>query len=166
MHDSITMADVGSIVNVSGSRMATPFGPPSPGNTPTNTPSSRPSSISESVFHVSSTTKPWSRRLSASIAQDRRPLEAERRFERALRHDEVERDRERHEHQHGKDDPGDQRLPPRDSPDEAHEARDQEEARGVDAEPLRDQHEHECRHEYLQHAAELVARDESIGAFR
>ncbi len=31
MHDSITIADVGSIVNVSGSRIATPFGPPRPG---------------------------------------------------------------------------------------------------------------------------------------
>ena len=28
MHDSITIAEVGSIVNVSGSRIATPFGPP------------------------------------------------------------------------------------------------------------------------------------------
>ena len=31
MHDSITIADVGSIVKVSGSRIATPFGPPRPG---------------------------------------------------------------------------------------------------------------------------------------
>jgi len=58
MQDSITMADVGSIVNVSGSKIATPFGPPNPGNTPTNTPSTNPTIIKASVFHVISTAKP------------------------------------------------------------------------------------------------------------
>ena len=52
------MADVGSIVNVSGSKIATPFGPPSPGNTPTNMPSTSPTIIKASVFHVSSTANP------------------------------------------------------------------------------------------------------------
>ena len=55
MHDSITMADVGSIVKVSGSRIATPFGPPRPGSTPTKMPSTSPTIISASVFHVSRT---------------------------------------------------------------------------------------------------------------
>ena len=31
MHDSITMAEVGDIVKVSGSRIATPLAPPRPG---------------------------------------------------------------------------------------------------------------------------------------
>ena len=58
MHDSMTIADVGSIVNVSGNRIATPFGPPNPGSTPTKMPSTRPTIMSASVFQVSRTLKP------------------------------------------------------------------------------------------------------------
>jgi hypothetical protein len=58
MQDSMTMAEVGSIVKVSGSRIATPFGPPSPGNTPTKMPSTSPTIITARVFHVSKTVKP------------------------------------------------------------------------------------------------------------
>ena len=68
MHDSITMAEVGSIVKVSGSRIATPFGPPRPGSTPTKMPSTSPTIISASVFHVIRTAKPWSSRPKASIS--------------------------------------------------------------------------------------------------
>src|SRR5689334_21599441 len=100
MHESITIADVGSIVKVSGSKIATPFGPPRPGSTPTNTPRRRPTSISARIFHVSSTAKPCRRSVSASIASAR--LETQGRFERTLGHDHVERDLERHEHDHGK----------------------------------------------------------------
>src|ERR1700675_540456 len=99
MHDSITIAEVGSIVNVRGSRIATPFGPPNPGSTPTKMPSRRPTSISASVFQVSRTAKPWSRRVNASIALElagRYPaLIAEDRFDRSFGHDDVERDFER-----------------------------------------------------------------------
>jgi len=69
MQDSITMAEVGSIEKVSGSRIATPFGPPNPGSTPTKMPRTRPTIIRMSVFHVSRTVKPWTSRLSASIAR-------------------------------------------------------------------------------------------------
>lgn len=58
MQDSITIAEVGSIVKVSGNRIATPLGPPSPGSTPTKMPSTSPTIISMSVFHVSRTAKP------------------------------------------------------------------------------------------------------------
>ena len=68
MQESITMAVVGSIVKVSGNRIATPFGPPSPGSTPTKMPSTRPTIMKNSVFHVSRTVKPWSSRPKASIA--------------------------------------------------------------------------------------------------
>ena len=61
------MAEVGSIVKVSGSRIATPFGPPSPGSTPTKMPSTSPTIISASVFQVSSTAKPCISRPKASI---------------------------------------------------------------------------------------------------
>src|SRR3954467_1184419 len=69
MQDSITIAEVGSMVKVSGSRMATPFGPPRPGSTPTKMPSTSPTIIRASVFQVSSTAKPCISRPKASITQ-------------------------------------------------------------------------------------------------
>src|SRR5256885_7117452 len=71
MHDSITMAEVGSIVKVSGNKMATPFGPPKPGRTPTKMPSVNPSSMSASVFQVKSTLKPYARSSNDSIVRHR-----------------------------------------------------------------------------------------------
>src|ERR1700679_3489979 len=97
MLDSITIADVGSIVKVSGSRIATPLGPPSPGSTPTKMPSTSPTIIKASVFHVIRTAKPCSSRPKASI-ENQSWLVAEGRLERSLRHDDVERDIEGHEH--------------------------------------------------------------------
>ena len=43
------MAEVGSIEKVSGSRIATPLGPPRPGSTPTKMPSVSPNIISNSL---------------------------------------------------------------------------------------------------------------------
>src|SRR5436190_19304813 len=108
MHESITIAEVGSIVNVSGNSIATPFGPPSPGSTPTKMPSTRPTSISASIFHVSSTAKPCISRPNASIGG---VLAAEELFERALGHDHVERDIEGAEHDEREHDAREQRLP-------------------------------------------------------
>src|ERR1700754_3521618 len=98
MQESMTMAEVGPIVKVSGSRIATPFGPPRPGSTPTKMPSTSPIIISSSVFHVSSTAKPCIKRPKASMSQ--RPIDrlaAKGRFERPLRHDDVEGDVEHDE---------------------------------------------------------------------
>src|ERR1700761_2267062 len=67
MLDSITMAEVGSMVKVSGSRIATPFGPPRPGSTPTKMPSTSPTIIRASVFQVIRTAKPCSNRPKASM---------------------------------------------------------------------------------------------------
>src|SRR6185437_12312799 len=61
MHDSMMIADVGGIVNVSGSRIAMPFAAPSPGSTPMTTPRTMPSSISPKLNGVSTTAKPWKR---------------------------------------------------------------------------------------------------------
>ena len=55
MQDNITIAEVGSIVKVSGRRIATPFGPPSPGSTPTKMPSTSPTIMSASVLTVKRT---------------------------------------------------------------------------------------------------------------
>src|SRR5215472_11311351 len=99
MHDSITMAEVGSIVNVSGSRIATPLGPPSPGSTPTKMPSTSPTIISASVFQVSRTANPCRSRPKASIVLfPPGLLVAEGRFERPFRHDDIEHDIEGDEH--------------------------------------------------------------------
>src|SRR5215471_107239 len=159
MQESITMAVVGSIVKVSGSRMATPFGPPSPGNTPTKMPSTSPMIIKTSVLNVSRTLKPWSRRPNASIA-----LVTEECCERPLRHDHVEGDVEGDEHDEREQQAREQRLPQRHAADDPHEAGDQQEARDVEAEPLHGQAVQHGRDEHLQHTAELVAVDEA--AFR
>ena len=58
MHDSRMIAEVGFIVNVSGSRIATPFGPPSPGSTPTTMPSRMPTIIRPMFCHDSTIEKP------------------------------------------------------------------------------------------------------------
>src|SRR6266700_1534395 len=111
MQDSITMAEVGSIVKVSGSRIATPFGPPSPGSTPTKMPSTSPTIIKASVFQVSRTAKPCIKRPKASIYIKSCDLSAAKgRFERPLRHDDVERDIEGHEHHRGEHEGRQQRL--------------------------------------------------------
>src|SRR5947209_2157253 len=134
MHDSITIAEVGSIVKVSGSRIATPFGPPRPGSTPTKMPRASPSSMRRMVFQVSSTLKPRSSRPKASMSVP------ERAFERSLGHDHVEGDLEHHPHGGGEKIRGEHRLPRLDVADEVHEARDEREARHVDAQPLGDGH--------------------------
>src|SRR3954470_13412778 len=109
MQESITMAVVGSIEKVSGNRIATPFGPPSPGSTPTNMPRIRPTIMNASVFHVIKTVKPCRSRPNASIALSygmiehelfRKPvptfrnrvLTPEGRFDRSLWHDHIKRD--------------------------------------------------------------------------
>src|SRR5258706_13357255 len=93
MQESITMAEVGSIVKVSGRRIATPLGPPRPGSTPTKMPSTRPPIIRARIFQVSRTLKPWTGSPKASIA-----LTPEQGFDRSLGHDDVEGDLEGGEH--------------------------------------------------------------------
>src|SRR4051812_134506 len=66
MHDSMMIADVGGIENVSGSRMATPFAPPRPGSTPISTPSRMPTSMNSRFFQVSATAKPCIRFATSS----------------------------------------------------------------------------------------------------
>ena len=52
------IAEVGDIVNVSGSRIATPLAPPRPGSTPMITPSMMPTNISRMLNGVRTTAKP------------------------------------------------------------------------------------------------------------
>src|SRR5215831_16496916 len=157
MHESITMAEVGSIVNVSGNSIATPFGPPRPGSTPTKMPSTSPTIIKASVFHVSRTPKPCRSSAKASMKSI-----SKQGFEGALRHDDVEGDIERDEHGHREHEARQQRLPERDASDQPHKAGDQQEAGDIEPEPLRRQAEQECRDEHLHHAAKLVPCDKDL----
>src|SRR5918993_388876 len=66
MHESMMIAEVGGIVNVSGSKIATPFAPPRPGSTPMMTPRMMPIIISIKLNGVSTTAKPWNKALNSS----------------------------------------------------------------------------------------------------
>src|SRR3979409_626453 len=103
MQDSITIAEVGSMVKVSGSRIATPFGPPRPRTTRTK--------------------KPCINKPKASMEGS---LVPEGRFERSLWHDDVKRDIEGHEHDRCEQESGQQRLPQRDPSDQPNERGDHE----------------------------------------
>ena len=52
------IAEVGDMLKVSGSRIATPLAPPSPGSTPMMTPSTMPTTISMMLYGCSTTAKP------------------------------------------------------------------------------------------------------------
>ena len=71
MHESMMIADVGDIANVSGSRIATPLAPPRPGSTPMITPSTMPVNISARLSGVRTTAKPLSRDESSSTSGPR-----------------------------------------------------------------------------------------------
>src|SRR5512132_3022750 len=58
MHDSMMIAEVGGIRNVSGRRIATPFAPPSPGSTPMIVPSTTPTTATPRLNGVMATWKP------------------------------------------------------------------------------------------------------------
>ena len=58
MHDSMMMAEVGDMVKVSGSKMATPLAPPSPGSTPISTPRMIPTNIKTRFIGVRMTLNP------------------------------------------------------------------------------------------------------------
>src|SRR2546429_650290 len=55
------IAEVGGIVKVSGSRMATPLAPPSPGSTPMTVPSKIPTTAMNTLNGVMARWKPWAR---------------------------------------------------------------------------------------------------------
>src|SRR6187402_117132 len=67
MHESITIAVVGDMLKVRGSRIATPLAPPRPGSTPMSTPSTMPTNIRSRFIGVMMTANPWKRALSSSM---------------------------------------------------------------------------------------------------
>src|SRR5262249_12348861 len=95
MHESMMIAEVGDMVKVSGSRIATPFAPPSPGKTPMMTPSVMPISISTMLYGVSTTAKPLNSALSSSTSPSRKPgSETEQVLQRPLGQRDLEPDLE------------------------------------------------------------------------
>src|SRR5205814_9496497 len=78
------MAEVGGIVNVSGSRMATPLAPPRPGRTPMMVPRAMPTTATKRLNGVMATWKPSSR-FSNPIGSEPQPG-----LERTLRHRDQE----------------------------------------------------------------------------
>src|SRR5437868_15542550 len=98
MQESMMIAEVGGIVNVSGSRIATPFAPPRPGSTPMITPSTMPTNMKAMFFRLSATMKPCARDWISSI-NARASAHAEKTLERTLgqRHQEPDlEDQEEH----------------------------------------------------------------------
>ena len=61
------MAEVGDIVKVSGSRIATPLAPPRPGSTPISTPRMMPTNIRPKFTGVRTTPNPCINALSSAI---------------------------------------------------------------------------------------------------
>src|SRR5678816_4130268 len=99
MHDSMMIAEVGGIVNVSGSRIATPLAPPRPGSTPMSTPSRMPTSMNSRFFQVRAIAKPCIR---LPMSSTERPLflvlVAQHPLERSLGQRDQEPDLEQQEH--------------------------------------------------------------------
>src|SRR5207249_7398596 len=125
MQDSMMMAEVGDIENVSGSRIATPVAPPSPGRTPISTPSRMPTSMNSRFFHVSATRKPCIRLPTSSTEASSAPRSiADQVLDRALRQRNEEprfEDQKQHDGQGSADE---QRRQPTILPLPAHERTD------------------------------------------
>src|SRR5688572_30990123 len=137
MHESRMIAEVAppgccAIWKVRGSRIATPFAPPSPGSTPINTPRLTPASISIRLNHVRATAKPPIRELISCI---RRSLaEADQGFDRPLGQRHLEPDLEHEEEHHHHADGHARDLGPRVLAEDAHEEGDEDRRGLVDAE--------------------------------
>src|SRR6185295_9607170 len=98
MQLSMMIADVGFMLNVSGSRIATPLAPPRPGSTPMITPSTMPIIISTRLVGVSATWNPCRSEASSFIAGA--SDQAQECFERTFRQRGPEPDLEHQEQRH------------------------------------------------------------------
>src|SRR5437879_3349506 len=122
MQDSMMMADVGDIVKVRGSRIATPLAPPNPGRTPITTPRMIPTNIRPMFIGVRTTPNPCisapTSCMCVSIAEEAQWIE------RALEQRDLEPHFE-HEEEDGVDDQrGDDALQPGVLSQDDHEQRD------------------------------------------
>src|SRR5690242_14574411 len=173
MHDSMMIADVGGIVNVSGKRIAMPFAAPRPGSTPMMTPSTMPSSIRPMLNGDIATAKPWNRyarsctrallrrldvraKESGSVPGPPRQIPdtlVERHLAPDLEHEEED-DRDDDCHQHT--------LQARIRAEETHEERDVDRRCHVDPDELDVEHVDRRGDQHLQHLLELPPLDERL----
>src|SRR3989442_10263127 len=184
MHESRMIAEVVppgccAIENVRGSRMATPFAPPRPGNTPMMIPRITPTNISSRLSGDSATPNPCSSALTSSTRPPfpgagprranppaQRSIESqcslERPFGKGHREPYFE-DQEKCDadtYRDGRD------LGPRVLTQEPHEVRDVQGRREIEAQ-RRDQCDiHDRRHENRQYFLQLIARHERFGGKR
>src|SRR6266850_3294548 len=172
MQDSRMMAEVVppgdcAIVNVSGSRIATPLAPPRPGSTPMITPSTMPTNISARFLKLSATTKPCSSDWISSISYHRRTsIQAEQRFERALGQRHFEPDLEDHEENHAVADAHGGHLPPRVLAEPAHEEGDEQHRCDVDPSPADERDVDRRRDQHAENQLERADLDEYLVALR
>src|SRR5919197_1663058 len=161
MHESRMIAvvvppGVCAIEKVSGSRIATPFAPPSPGSTPMMTPRMMPTNMNATFLKLSATTKPWSNASISAIAL----AHAQRRLERPLGQRHQEPDFEDEKEHHAVADAHRDDFPPRVFAEPAHEKADEERGGDIDAEPADQPDIDRGRDEHDQHQRELVRLDE------
>src|SRR5262249_52844339 len=155
MQERRMIAEVGCMLKVIGRRMATAFGPPSPGSTPTTIPRRIPISIRPRLYQLSATVNPCRRWTRSTIE-----LVTEESFQRPLGHRDGELDLEDPEEERAAQHPGERALPHRVLPEDLHEGGD-EEGRG-DVHPgeldQRDVDHH--RNGDLEDGLELIPADE------
>src|SRR6185503_7864792 len=162
MHESRMMAEVAppgvcAMPKVSGSRIATPFAPPSPGSTPMITPRITPVNISARFLSDIATPKPWISDWISSIS-----AQAQQRFDRSFRERHLEPDLEDQvEHDH-RGDADDEHLPPRVASQPAHEERDEENRRKVDPDPRDERDVDRARDQHREHHAQLAHQHERL----
>src|SRR5665213_706099 len=138
MHESRMMAEVCppgccAMEKVSGSRIATPLAPPSPGSTPMITPRTTPANISIRLNQDNATAKPPIRDSISCIAAS---VEAEGRFERTLGQGNLEPDLEHHEEREHRADAHGRHGDPAILSEIAHESGDEDRRGHVEAEPV------------------------------
>src|SRR4029079_4154542 len=166
MHDSRMIADVVppgtcAIENVSGSRIATPFAPPSPGSTPMITPRMIPANISATFFSDSAIAKPCTSDWISSTSGD-----PEQVFERPLGQRDLEPHLEDQEEHDTVADAHRRSLPPGVLTQPAHEERDEERRSDIDAEPADQPHVDCGRHQHREHELQLPDLDERLLVLR
>src|SRR5688572_13563637 len=157
------MAEVGGIVKVSGSRMATPLAPPSPGSTPITVPRRMPTTATNRLNGVTAISN-LKKRFSNPTASVPQPG-----LERPLRHghEEPSLENEKRDHGHRDGDDGDGRPPV--PADPAHVDGDVEGRGDVEAETVgrtrRVGHGDEGRdgNDHLEDGDQLLAAGEDLG---
>src|SRR3970040_1313062 len=121
MQESMMMAEVGDMVKVSGSRIATPFAPPRPGSTPMTTPRITPTNINAMLVGERATLKPCSSDWISSIS-----AQAQQVFQRTLRQRHLEPFLEHQVEDHRGAEAHGGHLPPRVLAQPAHEEADEQ----------------------------------------